>query len=190
MPILKRSKTLVFTFSIEHECQSIRTHVFQYAMELYLFRHGIAEDGRAGSTDSERQLTDEGRKKTAEVAKLARKSGVEPSLIMSSPYIRARQTARIAAEEMGYQGQIVAIESLAPHGSPEAVWKDIRDYSDLESVLLAGHEPLMSRLVAYFLNAPSLRVEMKKAAMVRIDLESARANPHGLLRWMIIPKLT
>ena len=158
-------------------------------MELYLFRHGIAEDGRGGA-DAERQLTDEGRKKTAEVAKLARKSGVAPSLIMSSPYVRARQTARIAADEMNYEGQVVAIESLVPHGSPEAVWKDIRDYSDVESVLLAGHEPLMSRLAGYFLNAPSLRVEMKKAAMVRIDLESARANPHGVLRWMITPKLT
>lgn len=159
-------------------------------MELYLFRHGIAEDGRAGSSDSERQLTDEGRKKAAEVAKVARKSGVEPSLIMTSPYIRARQTARIAAEEMEYQGQIVAIESLVPNGSPEAVWADIRDYSDAESVLLAGHEPLMSRLVAFFLNAPSLKVEMKKAAMVRIDVETSRANPHGVLRWMIVPKLT
>lgn len=159
-------------------------------MELYLFRHGIAEDGKAGSSDSERQLTDEGKKKAAEVAKLARKSGAEPSLIMTSPYIRARQTARIAADEMSYEGQIVTIESLVPHGTPNAVWSDIRDYSGVESVLLAGHEPLMSRLVAFFLNAPSLRVEMKKAAMVRIDLESARTNPHGVLRWMIVPKLT
>lgn len=159
-------------------------------MELYLFRHGIAEDGKAGSSDSERALTDEGRKKTAEVAKLARKSGATPSLIMTSPYVRARQTARIAADEMDYESQIVTIESLVPHGSPDKVWADIRDYSDVESVLLAGHEPLMSRLVAFFLNAPSLRVEMKKAAMVRIDLESARQNPHGILRWMIVPKLT
>ncbi|MDE3198230.1 MAG: phosphohistidine phosphatase SixA [Acidobacteriota bacterium] len=159
-------------------------------MELYLFRHGIAEDGKAAGPDSERQLTDEGRKKAAEVARLARKSGVTPSLILTSPYIRARQTARVAAEEMDYEGQIVTIESLVPHGSPEAVWADIRDYSGADSVLLAGHEPLMSRLVAFFLNAPSLRIEMKKAAMVRIDIESARANPHGILRWMIIPKLT
>ena len=158
-------------------------------MELYLFRHGIAEDGKAGSSDSERALTDEGRKKAAEVAKIARKSGVTPSLIMTSPYVRARQTARIAADEMDYEGQIVTIESLVPHGSPEGVWKDIRDYSGVDSVLLAGHEPLMSRMVAFFLNAPSLRVEMKKAALVRIDLESARANPHGVLRWMIVPKL-
>ena len=159
-------------------------------MELYLFRHGIAEDGKPGSSDSERALTDEGRKKAAEVAKVARKSGVTPSLIMTSPYVRARQTARIAADEMDYEGQIVTIESLVPHGSPDGVWKDIRDYSGVDSVLLAGHEPLMSRMVAFFLNAPSLRVEMKKAAMVRIDLESARANPHGILRWMIVPKLT
>jgi hypothetical protein len=43
--------------------------------------------------------------------------------------------------------------------------------------------------VAYLLNAPSLRVEMKKAALVRIDLESLRAAPHGVLRWMLLPKM-
>lgn len=158
-------------------------------MELYLFRHGIAEDGQAGKSDSARQLTEEGRRKVAEVAKLARKAGVEPSLILSSPYIRARQTAQIAAGELGYDAQIVNIESLVPHGSPEAVWSDIRDYPDMDALLLAGHEPQMSRLVGYFLNAPSLKVEMKKAAMVRIDLETSRSQPHGILRWMIVPKM-
>jgi len=159
-------------------------------MELYLFRHGIAEDGQPGQPDSSRELTPDGRKKTADVAKLARKSGVRPTLILTSPYARARQTAQIAADELGYENDILPVDSLVPHSSPENVWKDIRDHADQASILLAGHEPLLSRMVAYLLNAPSLRVEMKKAAIVRIDLESTRAAPHGVLRWMIVPKMT
>jgi phosphohistidine phosphatase len=158
-------------------------------MEIYLFRHGIAENGQPGSPDSSRELTDEGRKKTADMVRLARKTGVRPTLILTSPYARARQTARIAAEQLDYDGQVVPVESLVPHGSPEGVWQDLRDHGDEPAVLLAGHEPLLSRLVAYLLNAPALRVEMKKAGMVRIDVETMRAHPHGILRWMIVPKL-
>lgn len=158
-------------------------------MELYLLRHGIAEDGHPGSSDAARQLTDEGREKTAAVLKMARQGGVQPTLILSSPYIRAQQTAKIAARELEVEAAIVSIGSLVPHGTPEKVWADVRDHGDERAILLAGHEPLLSALLAYVLNAPSLRVEMKKAALVRVDIQGAPAIPHGVLRWMLVPKL-
>lgn len=158
-------------------------------MELYLFRHGIAEDALPGRSDSSRALTDAGRERSAAVAKMARDAGVVPSLIASSPYLRAVQTAEVAAKEFGYTDDLVRWPSLVPHGTPEAVWSDIRDLRDETAVLLAGHEPLMSHLAAYMLNAPGLQVDMKKSAMVRIDLATVGAAPRGVLRWMIIPKL-
>ena len=158
-------------------------------MELYVFRHGIAEDAAPGRPDADRALTDEGRKKIAAVVKAARRAGFAPSLIISSPYLRATQTAKVAEEELGYKGEVVRTEALVPHSSPEAVWSELRDYRAESAILLTGHEPLLSLLVAYLLDAPGLRVEMKKAAMVRIDVESFGAAPHGTLRWMITPKL-
>ncbi len=158
-------------------------------MELYIFRHGIAEDAVAGQSDAERALTDLGKKKTAEVVRTARRGGVDPSLIISSPYLRAIQTARIAADEFGYRDEVLRTEALVPHGTPEDVWSELRDYGDERAILLAGHEPLLSQLVAWLLAAPALRVDMKKAAMVRIDLESFGPAPQGTLRWMITPKL-
>jgi len=158
-------------------------------MEIYIFRHGIAEMGRPGRADSERELTDEGRKKTAAVVKTAADAGAKPSLILSSPYARALQTARIAAEEFGYKGHIVQIEALIPHHSPETVWKELREYRDEAAILLAGHEPLLGHLVAYLLATPALRIEMKKSAMARVDVDAVRPTPHGILRWMITPKL-
>jgi phosphohistidine phosphatase len=158
-------------------------------MELYLFRHGIAEDAKAGRPDASRALTEEGGKKAAEVVKAARRAGVEPSLIVSSPYVRAVETAGIAAEGFGHKGEIVRTEALVPHGSPEKVWAELRDYREESAILLAGHEPLLSHLVAFLLASPALRVEMKKAAMVRIDVGTFGAIPHGTLRWMITPKL-
>jgi phosphohistidine phosphatase len=159
-------------------------------MELYLLRHGIAHNVQPGSFDAARELTPEGRQKTAAVAKAARKSGVRPSLILTSPYVRAHQTAETAAEELGYKGQLLQVDSLVPHGTPQAVWKDLRDYGGETAVLMAGHEPLLSQLTAFLLNTPSLRVDMKKSALVRIDLDSFGSVPHGTLRWMIIPALT
>jgi phosphohistidine phosphatase len=158
-------------------------------MELYLFRHGIADDRSLGRPDSSRQLTDEGRKKTASVAKMARRAGVNPSLIISSPYDRAVQTAEAAAQEFGYKNEILQTRTLVPEGSPQAVWNEIRNHSGEPAILLAGHEPLLSQLAAYLLSTPSLQVEMKKSALVRIDVDGMRAAPQGVLRWMIVPAL-
>jgi len=159
-------------------------------MEIYLFRHGIAEDAKAGRPDSSRALTDEGRKKTAEVVKTARRSGVAPSLIVSSPYVRAVETAEIARAGFAYPGEIILTEALVPHGRPENVWAELRDHRDEAAVLLAGHEPLLSQLAAYLLASPGLHVEMKKAALMRIDVQTLGPAPHGILRWLITPKLS
>src|SRR5579872_1339557 len=105
-------------------------------MEIYLFRHGHAEDAKAGRPDSGRALTDEGRKKAAEVVKSARRAGVAPSLIVSSPYLRAVETAEIAVEGFGYAGDILRTETLVPHGSPANVWAELRDYREQTAVLL------------------------------------------------------
>jgi phosphohistidine phosphatase len=158
-------------------------------MELYLFRHGIAEESHAGGSDAARELTDEGRKKTAAIAKMAGSSGVAPSLIVSSPYKRAIETADIAADQLKYRGTIVQSDALVPHSDPQAVWDTIRDHRDETAILLAGHEPLLSHVAAFLLGAPSLRLEMKKSCMIRIDVDSLRGAPHGVLRWMITPKL-
>jgi phosphohistidine phosphatase len=158
-------------------------------MELYLFRHGIAEDAPPGRPDSSRALTAEGRERTAAVVKMARNAGVMPSLIASSPYLRAVQTAEVAAKEFGWKGELLKLVSLVPHGAPEAVWSDICGLKDESAVLLAGHEPLMASLAAYLLNAPGLIVDMKKSAMVRIDVAGLGAVPRGVLRWMIVPRL-
>jgi phosphohistidine phosphatase len=158
-------------------------------MEIYVFRHGIAEDGGPNLPDADRALTDEGRRKVRDVAKTARRAGVEPSLVISSPYTRAVETAEIAIDELRYKGDLIRSKTLVPHGSPEKVWSELREHSGQSAILLAGHEPLLSHLVAYLLSTPTLRFEMKKAAMVAIEFTALTPSPHGILRWIIHPKL-
>lgn len=158
-------------------------------MEVYILRHGIAEDGAAGGRDADRQLTSEGKRKLREVLRVAAAAGVGPDCILTSPYVRAVQTAEIAAEVLGYNEGLLRTQALVPDSRPEAVWDELRVHKDSKSLLVAGHEPLLSRLVAYLLGAPGLEVDMKKGALVRIDVNAATPQPRGVLRWMLVPKL-
>jgi phosphohistidine phosphatase len=156
-------------------------------MQLYLLRHGAAEDAKAGEPDPARALTSEGRDKLRRVMKRARSAELDPSLILSSPYRRALQTAELAAEVLDYKGEILRVQALTPEASPHHTWEEIRLHKDERSILLASHEPLMSSLTAFLLDSPSLLIDMKKAALVRIDLERIAAKPRGQLKWMLTP---
>lgn len=158
-------------------------------MELYILRHGIAEDLRAGLADSDRALTPEGVDKLRQTLQTARGAGVEPSLILSSPYKRAWQTAELAREILGVGEAIVPENSLVPNGDPRDVWLALRTWRHAGSLLLASHEPLCGYLTAHLLNSPLLRVDVKKGALIRIDFDRYGAEPHGVLRWMLTARL-
>jgi phosphohistidine phosphatase len=150
-------------------------------VEIYLLRHGIADDGHP---DEKRALTAEGKEKLRKVLK---RSDAKVSLILSSPYRRAMETAQVAADVLGYGGEIERADALTPDGSPANVWEEIRVHKNEAAILCASHEPLMSATVAYFLGSPGVHVDMKKAALVRIDVDRFGPHPLGVLKWMLVP---
>lgn len=158
-------------------------------MHIYLLRHGIAEDGAPGMADETRALVPEGVRKLKETLKRARSAGLSPTLILSSPYVRARQTADLAAQILDYDADIVETNLLTPMAHPAETYAELRAFRGEESILLASHEPLMSSLLAYLLGTPQLRVDFKKGALVRVDLPGLGAAPRGVLKWMMAPKL-
>jgi phosphohistidine phosphatase len=158
-------------------------------MELYILRHGIAEDGETGQPDSARALTPEGKKRLRPVLRLAQKAGVCPTLILSSPYRRALETAELAAKMLHYKGEVLRSKTLTPASPPASVWDEIRVHKSEAQLLLAGHEPLFSSLTAYLLASPNLQIDFKKGAIARIDFDSFGPQPRGVLKWMLLPKL-
>lgn len=156
-------------------------------MEIYLLRHAIAETARHGQSDAERALTEEGRDKLRRVLDRARGAGVKPSAILSSPYRRAMETAAVAKEALAFGGEIERSEALVPNASPYDAWEEIRAHKSESSVLLASHEPLMSSLAAFLLGVPALQVDMKKAALLRVDCDRFGPQPKAVLKWMITP---
>ncbi len=158
-------------------------------MELYILRHGIAEERRPGKPDERRALTEEGRRKLRPVLERARAAGVVPSLILASPYVRAVQTAEMAAEILGHKGTLVRTDALIPGSLPEATWREIHERDGETAILLAGHEPLLSTIAAYVLGSRGLIIEFKKGALMRIDVDASARDPRGSLQWLITPKL-
>jgi phosphohistidine phosphatase len=158
-------------------------------MQIYLLRHGIAEDAPPGKPDSERALTSEGREKLTRVLKRAKEGDVDPSLILSSPYKRALETAEIAAKELDYKGKISQTRALLPNAGQVDLWDEIRTLHDERAIVVASHEPLMSGMVAFLLNSPNLAVDMKKAALVRVDCDRFGPEPRCILKWMLTPAL-
>jgi phosphohistidine phosphatase len=158
-------------------------------LRIYVLRHGIAEDAVPGGTDADRALTQEGKRRLRGVLERAGRAGVHPDVILTSPLKRALETAEIAAAVLGAKHDLIRTNTLVPSSSPERVWKEIRSRKG-EAILLAGHEPLLSMLVAFLLGCPSLALRMKKSALVAIEVEAGEAQPHGVLLWMLIPKVT
>jgi phosphohistidine phosphatase len=158
-------------------------------MQLYILRHGIAEDGTPGGNDSDRALTSEGKKKLRDILQVAQRAGVSPSLIISSPYRRAIESARVAVDELGYKDKVLETNALIQSSDPKPVWEEVRVHKSESELMLVGHEPLLSTLVGYVLAAPSLSIDLKKGALVRIDIDGFGAQPRGVLKWMLVPKL-
>lgn len=158
-------------------------------MKIYLLRHGVAEDVHAGQSDSERALTPEGKKKLRNVLRSAHAADIAPSLILTSPYRRAVQSAEIAAEALNYKGELVRTKALEPGSQPRAIWEEIRTHKDEPEILLSGHEPLLSSVTSYLLGCPNLQIDFKKGALACVEIDRFTAEPHGALRWMLTPKL-
>jgi phosphohistidine phosphatase len=157
-------------------------------LRIYILRHGIAENVRPGGADADRALTREGKQNLRFVLERARQANVRPSLILTSPYKRAVETAAIAADLLGHTPKPVETNALVPSSSSTRLWKVISGAAETD-LMLVGHEPLLSNLAAFLLDCPDLLVDLKKGALVRIDVEPGTSAPRGVLKWMLTPKL-
>src|SRR6185503_8794260 len=156
--------------------------------ELYLIRHGIAEErGDAWPDDAKRPLTEEGTERMRKAARGLVRLGVKFDAVLTSPFVRTRQTAEIVATAYEERPPIVAVESLAPGGSIQSVLSDLERQARRSRVALVGHEPGIGELAARLAGA-RYPIEFKKGAVCRIDVKTFPAGP-GKLRWFLTAKI-
>lgn len=157
-------------------------------MNLYLIRHAIAEEESPSGEDSQRELTDKGAKKMRLVAKGLRTLGVEFDLIVSSPYLRAVQTAEILAEVFKMKKNALASENLIPMGDPDMLLAEINEKYTVNSLAIVGHEPYLSALVS-LLTAGGSPVEMtfKKGGVCYLSTDDLHHTHKATLEWLLTP---
>ncbi len=158
-------------------------------MDLFLLRHGIADDAGPGVSDASRPLTDEGKRKLRQVLGAALEAKVAPTVILSSPLKRTMQTAELVREVLQLKVDITPAPALKPGTTVEKVWDEIRLFKGEEAVLVVGHNPTLSELAGYLLGSPNLQVDFKKGALMKVEIESFPASPRGALQWYLTAKL-
>ncbi|PTR29679.1 MULTISPECIES: phosphohistidine phosphatase SixA [unclassified Pseudomonas] len=113
-------------------------------MKLWVMRHGEAVPHGARLHDSERELTDNGRKEVLKIT--AELMGQPLTAIYASPYLRAQQTAQLVRETLGFEPEIRTVEWLTPDTEPDKVAEQLVSVSN---VLLVSHNPLVGHLLSY-----------------------------------------
>lgn len=161
-------------------------------MKLYLVRHAIAEEaGTPGyEDDSLRPLTEKGREKMKKIAQALCEVGVEPDLIVSSPFVRARQTADILARELKYKKEPAYSDSLVPTGEPNDMIGEINEKYAVDELMLVGHEPNLSSLAGVLLAGnPGLSINLKKGGVCCLSVDDLRYDRKATLEWLLTPKI-
>ena len=156
--------------------------------ELYLIRHAPAEErGDAWPDDSKRPLSDEGMSSMHKAARGLARLGVTFDVVLTSPFVRTRQTAEIVAGVFDHSPPIVAIDSLVPGASAQSALADLEKQARRSRVAVVGHEPGIGELAAR-LAGSKVPLKFKKGAVCRIDVKTSPAGP-GQLRWFLTPKI-
>jgi phosphohistidine phosphatase len=159
-------------------------------MKLYLVRHAIAVDEGTSDyeSDSQRPLTDKGRKKMRQIAKGLRNLGVEFDLILSSPYVRARETAEILADLFNLKKKLLFSDNLMPLANPELLITEVNEKYSVDSMAVVGHEPHLSALVGLLVaeNA-KIDVTLKKGGVCYLSADDLHHEHRATLEWLLTP---
>jgi phosphohistidine phosphatase SixA len=155
-------------------------------LELYLLRHADAGDPEAwDGDDDDRPLSAKGEAQCERLATFLHGVRFGADALLSSPKVRARRSAEIVADGIGVTVRVD--DRLAGGFASSAVDQMLADAGSPARVVLVGHDPDFSDLLATLSGAPELT--MKKAAFARIDVRGPVAGGRGTLRWLIPPDL-
>lgn len=163
------------------------------ALELYLVRHAVAaERGPEYPEDATRPLTPEGIERFRKAVAGLRAIDVSLDLVLTSPFVRARETAELLCAGLKPKPKLTPVDALAPGGRPAHITAAVAQHTAAgrrwSRVALVGHEPDLGELAARLLGARG-SIAFKKGAVCRIDVDHAMPGGPGTLRWFLTPSV-
>jgi phosphohistidine phosphatase len=160
-------------------------------MNLLVIRHAIAmereEWARTGRPDSDRPLTDTGRRRMRKNARGLQRISPHPDMIATSPWLRAADPARVVAETLGL-AQLETIDAMLPDRHPQELADWLNDHGDLATIAVVGHEPHLGELVTWLIGGPpGTNVEFKKGGACLLRIDDRVDAGAALLQWHLTP---
>jgi phosphohistidine phosphatase len=159
-------------------------------MDLYVLRHGIAEERKAGVPDRGRMLTPRGVRRMRKIASALSSMEVRVERILTSPYERAQGTAAIVRKALG--APVTVLTHLRPNGDPRRVIERLHTLrGEAENLMIIGHEPMLSRIVSVLLtgSATAAAVPLKKGGLCKLTVGDPRYGQCASLEWLLTPRL-
>ena len=153
-------------------------------MKIVFIRHAEAIERTESIGDEGRYLTPEGRYQFRKTAKTMRNEGLDPNLILTSPYLRAVQTADILAEKISYVGSLMTVEELEPGFDLEMLKNLVTSYKSVKELVLVGHEPDLSEIISTLLTLPEGFLMMKGSG-VKINVDPEDPCTTASFKWMV-----
>jgi len=161
-----------------------------HVMQLYVVEHGIAVESGEGIPDEWRPLTDKGRRRFQKTARAFGKLGRKLDLILTSPLVRAVQTAEILAGETE-PGEVAVLAELDPKFDVQAVRNAIATRAGkAEAVAIVGHEPQLSSVLAALSGVSQAEIDLENGTIVRVDVSTLTDGASADPRWWLKPKGT
>jgi len=161
-------------------------------MNLYFMRHGIAAeraDSGAGSGDRERPLTTKGIKRMNKAAEGLVALSLTFDRILTSPFERARQTAKIVAQALQLEDRVEEVEQLSPEQSAQDLLSGLVAYLGKKEILLVGHEPQLSSTISFLLSGKTEAViRLKKGGLCCLEVDGLPPRESAVLHWALTPK--
>lgn len=152
-------------------------------MKLYLLRHATASD--IAASDAARELTNEGREEARIAGAALAELGAKPKHIFSSPLVRARRTAEIAAKALDFSGKLEILDELENGTTTVSLLKALKPRDSASEILLVGHIPSLSDHLAAIIGAKTAEgLPLGKGSVACIELEQLRVGT-GQLRWLM-----
>ena len=161
-------------------------------MNIFILRHGIAveRDEWNSKNDAERPLTAEGKKQLRKTCRALGKMELDFNLIISSPFMRAKQTAEIVADKLKLKKMLKFSDELQPSGSVKNLFRQLDDLKPApENILLVGHEPYLSELISLLISGvETVAIDFKKGGLCKLEVEKLRTGKCAALAWLLTPK--
>ncbi len=158
------------------------------SLEIWVLRHAKAQEAGPGTPDERRALTPGARRKMRSAARAIARLEPKFDKILTSPLLRARQTAQPVARALGQRDDLIQTQALSPEADPKEILEEIERLR-LGRALIVGHMPHLGKLLGYLLTGRSGSViEIKKGSLARVEFDGKSAKPPGTLTLLLTSK--